>query len=260
MQKYLNEKGLSISVAFCPERVAQGHSLKEIKELPQIISAFDTKTLSKVRRVFSHFSQDIIEVKPIEAELAKLMTNSFRYIQFAIVNQFYMLASENGIDFEAILHACRYNYPRMTGMPGPGFAAGPCLVKDTMQLAAYNQNQFILGHAAMLINEGLPLHIVKLAKKEYDLSKITAGILGMAFKGNIDDKRDSLSYKLKKILTLECTRVLCTDPYVHDDELVPLEKVLCEADIIFLGAPHTVYKEVNIPHDKVVYDVWGFFK
>jgi UDP-N-acetyl-D-mannosaminuronic acid dehydrogenase len=193
LQKYLNEKGLSISVAFCPERVAQGHSLKEIKELPQIISAFDTKTLSKVRRVFSHFSQDIIEVKPIEAELAKLMTNSFRYIQFAIVNQFYMLASENGIDFEAILHACRYNYPRMTGMPGPGFAAGPCLVKDTMQLAAYNQNQFILGHAAMLINEGLPLHIVKLAKKEYDLSKITAGILGMAFKGNIDDKRDSLS-------------------------------------------------------------------
>ncbi len=89
---------------------------------------------------------------------------AWRYIQFAAVNQFYMIASQHGLDFNRILHGCRYKYPRMAGMPGPGLAAGPCLVKDTMQLAAFSANKFVLGHAAMLINEGLPAHMVQLVK------------------------------------------------------------------------------------------------
>src|SRR5207248_2687943 len=107
------------------------------------------------------------------------------------VNQFYMIASQHGLDFNRILHGCRHHYPRMSSMPGPGFAAGPCLVKDTMQLAAFSQNNFVLGHSAMLINEGLPAHLISLAKKRMDLSQMTAGILGMAFKAESDDSRDS---------------------------------------------------------------------
>jgi UDP-N-acetyl-D-mannosaminuronic acid dehydrogenase len=189
------------------------------------------------------------------------MTNSWRYIQFATVNQFYMIATQHGLDFDRILHGCRYKYGRMEHAPGPGFAAGPCLVKDTMQLAAFSQNQFVLGHAAMLINEGLPAHMVDLAKRKLgDLSKFTCGILGMAFKPNSDDPRDSLSYKLRKLLTLESRRVLCSDPYVQDDSFVSTETLIAEADVIFVAAAHDVYRELVAPAGKEIFDVWGCVK
>ena len=152
--------------------------------------------------------------------------NAWRYVQFATVNQFYMIATQHGLNFDRILMGARHHYPRMAGMPGPGFAAGPCLVKDTMQLAAFSQNQFVLGHAAMLINEGLPAHVVQMARQIANLGEMTVGILGMAFKAESDDPRDSLSYKLRKLLILEARRVLCCDPYVDDPNLVPLEKVI----------------------------------
>jgi UDP-N-acetyl-D-mannosaminuronic acid dehydrogenase len=257
VQAHLQSKGLEISVAFCPERVAEGHSLKEFRELPQIISAFDGRTLAAVRELFEPFTSTFIEMPPMEAELCKLMTNAWRYLQFATVNQFYMIATEHGLDFNRILHGCRYKYPRMTGMPGPGLAAGPCLVKDTMQLAAFSQNHFVLGHAAMLINEGLPAHLVGLARRQIDLSQATAGLLGMAFKAESDDKRDSLSYKLRKLLALDCKQVLCTDPYVPDPQLVPLETVMSKADVLFVGTPHKAYRELRVPPGKVVIDVWN---
>jgi UDP-N-acetyl-D-mannosaminuronic acid dehydrogenase len=256
VQFYLKNKGLNIPVAFCPERVAQGYSLREFRELPQIISAFDPQALAEVRGLFSRFSQELVELPPMEAELAKLMTNAWRYIQFATVNQFYMIATEHGLDFSRILHACKYKYPRMAGMPGPGFAAGPCLVKDTMQLAAFCQNQFILGHSAMLINEGLPFHLIKMAERRASLADKTVGILGMAFKAESDDARDSLSYKLRKLLSLKARRVLCSDPYVRDLILVPLEEVLEEAEVIFIGVPHRVYRELKRPPGKIWVDAW----
>lgn len=257
IQRYLDKKGLQIQVAFCPERVAQGYSLREFRELPQVISAVDPAVLPKIRRLFAAFVPEFVEMSPMEAELCKLMTNAWRYIQFATVNQFYMIATQHGLDFDRILHGCRYHYPRMAGMPGPGLAAGPCLVKDTMQLAAFSHNNFILGHSAMLINEGLPMHLVDLARREADLSARTAGVLGMAFKAESDDPRDSLSYKLRKLLSLEAKQVLCTDPYVPDDSLVPLPRVLEEADILFVATPHKVYRQLSIPPDKIVIDIWN---
>jgi len=257
IQRMLQAGGRRISVACCPERVAQGHSLREFRELPQIVSAFDDETLQAVRGLFARFTSELVEMKPLEAELCKLMTNAWRYIQFATVNQFYMLASDCGVDFERILHGCRHNYPRMAGMPGPGFAAGPCLVKDTMQLAAFSHNHFMLGHSAMLVNEGLPSHLVDLAGKQIDLATATAGILGMAFKAESDDPRDSLSYKLRKLLTLEARNVLCTDPYVHDSSLVPLERVLAESDVLFVATPHRCYRDLPLPGGKLVIDIWN---
>lgn len=256
IQSYLAEKGLKISVAFCPERVAQGYSLREFRELPQIISAFDPVTLQEVKALFGKFASDFVEMEPLEAELCKLMTNAWRYIQFATVNQFYMIATEHGLNFDRILHGCRYKYARMAGMPGPGFAAGPCLVKDTMQLAAFSHNKFVLGHSAMLINEGLPSHLIAMAKRQMDLSGKTAGILGMAFKAESDDHRDSLSYKLRKLLMLDCKRVVCSDPYVRDPGFVPHQDVLEQADVIFIGTPHRVYRSLRIPKAKL-FDVWN---
>jgi UDP-N-acetyl-D-mannosaminuronic acid dehydrogenase len=257
IQHYLRTKGINMPVAFCPERVAQGYSLREFRELPQIVSAFDPVTLEKMKKLFGLFAADLIEMSPIEAELCKLMTNAWRYIQFAAANQFYMIASSLGLNFNRILHGCRHKYPRMAGFPGPGFAAGPCLVKDTMQLAAFSQNTFVLGHSAMLINEGLPYHLIQLAKREVDLKTKTTGILGMAFKAESDDRRDSLSYKLRKSLMLESAEVLCTDPYVPDAGLLPLEEVVRRSDVLFVATPHKRYRSLVIPSGKLVIDVWN---
>jgi len=257
LQRVLSEWGLRIAVACCPERVAQGYSLREFRELPQIVSAFDPETLAAVRGLFSRFASDFVEMAPVEAELCKLMTNSWRYIQFATVNQFYMLATGHDVDFKRILHGCRYNYPRMAGMPGPGFAAGPCLVKDTMQLAAFSHNHFMLGHSAMLVNEGLPSHLVELARKQVNLGEANVGILGMAFKAESDDPRDSLAYKLRKLLALEARQVLCTDPYVPDATFVPLERVLAESNVLFVATPHRIYRELPPQEGKTIIDVWN---
>jgi UDP-N-acetyl-D-mannosaminuronic acid dehydrogenase len=257
IQHYLADKGLDIAVTFCPERVAQGFSLKEFRTLPQIVSAFDPAARAEVAELFGRFAAEVIEMEPMEAELCKLMTNAWRYIQFATVNQFYMIATRHGLDFGRILYGCRHNYPRMAGMPAPGLAAGPCLVKDTMQLAAFSQNTFVLGHAAMLVNEGLPAHLIELAKRQTELRDTTAGILGMAFKGESDDPRDSLSYKLRKLLTLECRRVLCHDPYIADPSFAPLEQVLAEADVLFVATPHAAYRGLVVPPGRVVIDVWN---
>jgi UDP-N-acetyl-D-mannosaminuronic acid dehydrogenase len=260
LQRTLRAAGLDIGVACCPERVAQGQSLRELKSLPQIVSAFDDATLARAKALFARFTSETVELTPIEAELCKLMTNAWRYVQFAAVNQFYAIANQHRVDFARVLHGCRHHYPRMAMMPGPGLTAGPCLVKDTMQLAAFSQNQFMLGHAAMLVNEGLPAHLVDLARRETDLREKTAGILGMAFKAESDDARDSLSYKLKRLLQLEARTVLCTDPYVPDDRLVPLPRVLDEADVLFVGVPHDAYRGLSRPKGRVVVDVWGCLK
>lgn len=257
IQRFFDGIGCDVNVAFCPERVAQGHSLREFRELPQIISAFNPATLAKVRDLFSVFACEFIELDPMEAELCKLMTNSWRYLQFAASNQFYVIARENGLDFERILHGCRHHYPRMAGMPGPGFAAGPCLVKDTMQLAAFSHNNFALGHAAMLVNEGLPAFLVAEARRDQDLGSLTAGVLGLAFKGGSDDNRDSLSYKLIKLLQFVTARVLRTDPFVADKDVRPLDQVVAESDILFVATPHEAYRSLRLPAGKRVYDPWS---
>ena len=222
-----------------------------------IVAAFDKETLHEVGELFGRFAPELVEMEPMEAELCKLMTNAWRYINFAIANQFYMIAAEHRLNFERILHGCRHNYPRMAGMPGPGLTAGPCLVKDTMQLAAFSQNTFVLGHSAMLINEGLPAYLIGLAKRETNLNDKTVGILGMTFKGESDDIRDSLSFKLRKLLTLEAKRILCTDPFVAHPDFAPLERVLAEADVLFIATPHKAYRGLAIPPGKLVIDIWN---
>jgi UDP-N-acetyl-D-mannosaminuronic acid dehydrogenase len=166
------------------------------------------------------------------------------------------MAEGLGADYRRIHNAIKQDYPRLAGLAPPGFAAGPCLLKDTMQLAAFNHNSFVLGQAAMMVNEAMPYVVVQKAKACHDLNRMTAAILGMAFKGNNDDPRDSLAYKLRKLLLLECPRVLCTDEYIRDPEFVPLETALGEADIFFVGACHARYRGLAI--SKPVIDVFDF--
>ncbi len=246
-----------VLLAFCPERIAEGNAIEELIKLPQIVSGFEPEATAAASRLFGMIAPSLIELTPQEAELAKLFTNSWRYANFAISNQFYMLAQSRGLDFYRIHDAVTRDYPRMRSFAKAGFAAGPCLLKDTLQLAAFSQNNFFLGHAAMLINEGLPMFLVE-QLRPHDLSNKRVAILGMAFKAESDDQRDSLSYKLKKLLEVEALEVLCTDPYVSDASLVPMETAIRKADIVIIGAPHAIYREVEIAADKLVVDPWNF--
>jgi UDP-N-acetyl-D-mannosaminuronic acid dehydrogenase len=178
-------------------------------------------------------------------------------MKFAIANQFFVIAHQAGVDYTNVLRAVREDYPRARDLPGPGFAAGPCLFKDAMQLAAFTSDHFPLGQAAMQVNEGLPAYIVSALQRRYGtLEGKRIGILGMAFKAESDDTRASLSYKLRKLLKWAGASVLSTDPYVGDVRLVPLERVLAESEVLVLGAPHALYQGIALG-GKGVIDVWG---
>ena len=256
VEKMIAGLGVSIDVAFCPERIAEGKAMTELFELPQIVSARSPRGLERAAKLFGLLTNSIVELSPEEAELAKLFTNVWRYIKFATANQFYMMANDRGLDFERIRKGLSQDYPRAADMPGAGFAAGPCLFKDTMQLAAFNNNNFALGHTAMTINEGLPLYLVHRLEQRFDLSSMTVGILGMAFKGESDDIRSSLSYKLKRILEFKADKVLCADPYVTvDPNLLPQEEVIARSDVLVIATPHPEYRRLET--DKPVADIWN---
>ena len=252
----LADAGLFPEVTFCPERILEGHALKELKELPQIIGANSEIAAERAISLFSALGVKTITVTPEEAELAKLFTNTWRYIKFAAANQFWLMSNEAGLDFSRIRDAVIFDYPRASDLPNAGFSAGPCLFKDTMQLAAFSNNNFGLGHSAMMVNEGLPLYVVSKIEEKHNLNEMTVGILGAAFKGESDDIRSSLSYKLKKILEFKSKSVLMTDPYVTvDSDLIPLDKALSECDILIIGAPHKIYKEIVTT--KPIVDIWN---
>jgi UDP-N-acetyl-D-mannosaminuronic acid dehydrogenase len=257
---YLKSHGRSLKVAFCPERVVQGLGIKELREMPQIISGTTPEAEQEAADLFRLVTPELVIVKPMEAEFAKLFANSYRYIEFAVTNQFFLIAKSAGLDYSVILNAMKHNYPRAKSMPTPGFAAGPCLVKDTMQLLAFARNEFALGNAAIMVNEGLPLHIVNDLRHSFDLHKTTVGLLGMAFKADCDDVRASLSYKLKNTLAGNCKEVLTTDPFVTTDPtLKPLDDVIRQSDVLILCTPHSSYKNADFKGKPVV-DIWGFVK
>ena len=256
VKSLLAASNLFPEVTFCPERILEGHALKELRELPQIIGTSSQKGADLASEIFTVLGVKTIVVSFQEAELAKLFTNVWRYIKFAAANQFWLMSNEAGLDFSRIRDAIIFDYPRASDLPNAGFTAGPCLFKDTMQLAAFSNNNFALGHSAMQINEGLPLYVVSKLEEKYDLSKLTIGILGAAFKGESDDIRSSLSYKLKKILQFKAKKVYMTDPYVTvDPNLVTLEQLIVDSDLLIIASPHNIYRILDT--SKPIIDVWN---
>ncbi len=259
VHRYLKSLGKQTKISFCPERIIQGNAMEELQNLPQIVSSFDAESVEEAKELFSDLTDVVLELDPMEAELGKLFANVWRYVNFAISNQFYEIAATNGLDYYRIHRALTKNYPRLEGLCTPGFAAGPCLFKDTMQLAAFSNNNFFLGHSAMLINEGLPNYVVQMLKDKYPLVELTVGVLGMAFKPNNDDKRSSLSYKLKKILEIETKEVLCSDVYIHEPGFVSPEELVQRCDIIVVATPHKEYADLQICDQKILVDIWNFY-
>jgi UDP-N-acetyl-D-mannosaminuronic acid dehydrogenase len=247
-------------VAYCPERIAQGYAIRELGELPQIVSGCSAQAVERATALFSLIAPRIIHLEVEEAELVKLFTNAWRYIQFAAANQFYMIAESIGVDFNRVRKAMVDGYGRAATLPSAGFAAGPCLLKDTLQLAAFNVNGFTLGQAAVGINEGLPSFLVERLKQRYKLDETRVGILGMAFKADIDDIRDSLSYKLGKVLRFHGADVAYSDEFAHDPTFITKEQLIQRSDVVIVGVPHSAYRTLVIPEHVEVVDLWGVIR
>jgi UDP-N-acetyl-D-mannosaminuronic acid dehydrogenase len=258
LARHLASLKISALLTYCPERIAQGYAMTELDRLPQIVSGFTEDAVAGALRLFERLTDRTIVVDVEEAELAKLFLNSWRYIQFAIANQFYMIAEERGLDYLRIHDAMVSGYERADDYPLPGFTAGPCLLKDTLQLSAFERNRFPLGHAAMLVNEGLPGFVVERLRADFELEQTTVGILGMTFKSDIDDTRDSLAFKLRKLLRFYGARVLASDAFASDASFVSAEQLIAESDVVVIGAPHRAYRDLEFPSGVRVIDVWGF--
>ncbi len=253
--------GTDIDMVFAPERVIQGKALTELPKLPQLIGAFDDAAYARAEAFFLTFLQSrCFHLSPVEAEMGKLMTNMFRYVQFALANEFQLLADMHGANVFKILDACNYEYPRLR-LPDPGpNVGGPCLYKDGwFLLEGVPFNELIA--TAFRINESMPAQIKRRLAATKSIRRVA--VLGMTFKANSDDTRNSLSFKLCRILENGNFDVLRLDPMLpeHTDW-----GVLQQVDAVVLMTPHDAFADLATIHrhvgrDDVLYaDLWGFWK
>lgn len=235
--------GRNLYLAFCPERIAEGKAIEEIKELPQIVGGADIRSTKKAKLFFESLGIHCLTTDATSAELAKLFTNMYRYISFAIANEFFVIAENFNRDISEIVTLVNDGYKR-NGLAIPGFSAGPCLFKDGFFLI--NDNPYLdLITASWKINESMPLFLVKKLKERVNLRGKKVVILGVAFKAEIDDIRDSLSFKLRKALLREHADVVLHDPYVKQYSKQPILHSLTEAlegaQVVIIGTNHKEY-------------------
>ena len=260
VQNFLGEKFKNIS--YCPERVVQGKSIEELPKLPQIISGVSDTAITSAKNIFKLICKKLIVTSVLEAELIKLFSNAWRYINFSASNQFYMICEKYDINFHKLRNNMIDGYDRNKSIPKAGFAAGPCLYKDTAQLNAFLKNEFTLGKVATEINTSFPKIIYQKMQKKFkkNLAKKKIGILGMAFKSDIDDIRDSLSIDLYNYLKAKKLNIKISDHFVKMNGIISASELIKKSDIIIIGAPHSKYKKLKVPKNKFLIDSWGLFE
>lgn len=256
--------GIDFFLAFCPERIAEGKSLTELATIPQIVGGVDRTSGQKAANFFQNLGIEVNVSDSVSAELSKLFTNMYRYINFAIANQFMILAGNHNRDIYKIVDLVNRNYAR-GGLAMPGLTAGPCLFKDGFFLVSDVSFPDLIV-TSWKINESIPLFLIKKVQERIRMHGKKAVILGLAFKAEIDDIRESLAFKVKKALERERAKVFLHDPYVPGYQN-DLGDVLKDADLIFLATNHNFYKKMDISYVRklvskncVICDVWNIFK
>jgi len=255
--KKLRKINLKSKVSYCPERVAQGKSISEIENLTQIISTEDKRENLIISNLFKSICKRIEILNFEEAEYSKLFSNAWRYIKFAVTNEFFMLAQKRGLNFNKVYKAMTSYYPRNYDFPKQGFAGGPCLPKDAIQLWHSCKTYSKLAYNSYLINQSMPKFIVDNLKGKVKLKNNKIGVLGTTFKSGIDDERDSLSLNLIKYLRKKNARVFFYDPYIKTRNHSKLKFILKNCKIIFIGTPHPEFKKINFKNIEVI-DCWNF--
>ncbi|MCL5432532.1 MAG: nucleotide sugar dehydrogenase [Patescibacteria group bacterium] len=260
--------GKNFFLAFCPERIAEGRAIREIETIPQMIGGLDRKSSIKAQELFRKIGVKTIISDDISAELAKLFTNMYRYINLAIANEFMVLADSHKRDIHEIINLVNFGYTR-GGLNSPGLTGGPCLFKDGFFLISDLPFGDLIS-TSWKINESIPLFLVKKVKNVIQLKNKKVTILGMAFKAEIDDIRESLSFKVRKALFREQANVTLQDPYTKEYQHQKIEqdvyKAVENADLIFIGTNHNEYKRLDIKKiiknakkNCLVCDVWNVF-
>lgn len=265
---YLEDKsslkcGSDFGLAVCPERILEGKAIKELFELPEIIGGVNDISTAIAKEVFLTINpkKEILVTTPTGGELAKLFTNIYRYITFALANEFAIWSEMYGVDGTEIIKTANHNYNRCN-IPVPGFAGGPCLSKDGTFLDQNTTFTSIVS-AAWKLNESIPQHIVNNIKNiDGNLFGKKIAVLGLSFKGGSDDLRNSPSVKLTEILKSTGAKVLIHDPYVKDTK--SLDEVLSDPDIIIISTNHKEFKDIknriSSTKAKIIYDVWSIFQ
>lgn len=245
------------NISYCPERIVQSKALVELPSLPQIISGVSEKSIRESSKIFKKICSKILYSKIKEAEFIKLYSNANRYINFAIANQLYLMCEEYNVNFKQVRTLMKFGYERNFNLPNSGFSAGPCLLKDTMQLSSFHKGNFELGLASMKVNENMVDLVINRVKKIKNFRKKTIGVMGITFKAETDDIRDSLSLTLIKKLKQIKLKVIYTDVYYKDKDCLNIKDFIKKSDIIILGAPHNKYKKIKLPNNKHLIDIWG---
>ena len=248
---------INSNISYCPERIVQSKALIELPNLPQVVSGITKKSIKESSELFKKICKKILISSVKEAELIKLFSNANRYINFAIANQLYLICEKYDVEFKKIRHLMRLGYERNLNLPKSGFSAGPCLLKDTMQLSAFYKGNFELGLASMKVNQSMVDLIIKKIKKVKNFKKKTIGVLGVTFKAETDDIRDSLSIELIKKIKKNKLKVIYSDIYYNDANCYETKSLIKKSDIIILGAPHKKYKKIKFPTKKTLIDIWG---
>lgn len=252
--------GRDLGLAFCPERIAEGHALQELPEIPQLVGADDMASRRRAVTFFRNITPHTLVGDTVSVELAKLFTNMYRYIDFAIANEFMIIAHQHERRIYDILSLVNWKYKR-GGLKKPGLTGGPCLYKDGFFLIGRSPFSELIT-VSWKVNETVPAFLIDQIRKLKMLEGAKVAILGLAFKREIDDTRNSLSFKAKKIFLAAGANVFLHDPFVPSQRL---ENVLHEADVVFLAMNHKYYvrrkKEIArlSKRDAVVCDVWNLF-
>ena len=249
-----------LDLVFGPERVLQGKSIEEIKSLPQIIGAYSERSYQRAAAFFDTFIESETHfLTPIEAELGKLITNMARYVEFALANEFHMICGQFGANAIRVIDAVNKDYPRLKlPVPGPN-VGGPCLYKDGWYLVERVPFNEMIS-SAFRINEGMTMQILQNIEKRKPAGKVA--ILGMAFKANNDDTRNSLAFKMRRQLQFKGYDVVCVDPRVPGHSAI---EEIRGADAVILMTPHREFKDLKaiLGHignpDCWLVDIWGLW-
>jgi UDP-N-acetyl-D-mannosaminuronic acid dehydrogenase len=248
--------GEDLFVAHVPERIAENHFLEEIATLPCIVGGVGEGSGARAAELFEVFGTEIVQTTPVQAELAKIWTNILRYAQFALPNLLMMEAEQYGANVFEVIDLINHDYPR-GGMAAPGLTAGACLRKDFTFSEERSSSPGMLL-AVSRVHETVPLFLVKGLKSRLggSLRDRKVAVLGLTFKRDSDDMRDSLSFKLVRLLERELAHVARHDPHVPSD---PFEAAVEGADAVVVATNHSSFEDLlsRLPDGVVLVDPWN---
>jgi UDP-N-acetyl-D-mannosaminuronic acid dehydrogenase len=256
--------GLEVDVAHCPERIAADRFLEEIGTLPCIVGGATEDATERTARLFSVFGARIVRTTPVQAELAKIWANILRYATFALPNLLMMDCERHDANVFEVIELINRDYPR-GGMALPGLTAGTCLRKDfAFSEERSNAPGMLLGVSR--VHESVPLFLVDGIKRRVGLRDRKVAVLGLAFKRDTDDERDSLAHKLVRLLERELADVAVHDPVVATPT-VELEEAIDGADVVVVATNHSAYSGPETLEliagrakpDCLVVDAWNAF-